>query len=103
MEEKLKIKMSEIYDVLRDLDASQGLGLYDRDVINNEVLSSNNALYERFGKLNQYTQSLIEARRIDDVEKILESLIYMRIHVMNFASEFDNLREDVDKLIKHYS
>jgi|SRR5690554_4577307 len=99
MEEKLNIKISEIYNVLRDLDASKGLGLYDRDVINHEVLSSNNVLYERLEKLNEYTQLLIEARCINDISMIKEYLINIRIQAMSIASDFDNLREDVEMLV----
>ena len=100
MEERLKIKISDVYKVLKAIDLLKGLQLFDEDVIDHEINVSDQMFVDSIAKFNNHTNDLVNASEKEDMKLIRDSLINLRVESMNIASDFDNLKDDIDELIK---
>ena len=100
MEERLKIKISDVYKVLKAIDLLKGLQLFDEDVIDHEINVSDQMFVDSIAKFNDHTNDLVSAFEKEDMKLIRDSLINLRVESMNIASDFDNFKDDIGELIK---
>ena len=97
---KLKIKLSEVYETLKAVESLKNLNIFDSEVIEHDIGVSNKMFSESIGKFNTHVDDLINSAKAQDIKLVRDSLIHIRVQSMSIASDFDNLKDDIDELIK---
>ncbi len=95
-----KINISEIYKALNLIESREGVDIFDKEGLDDDISSIDGFILENLENLNSELEGLNRAIKTDDKQLKKASLIQLRINVMNLASEFDNLRENMDNLIR---
>ena len=95
-----KINISEIYKALKAIESVKKVDVFEQEEINDDANSCDSFILENLKKIDSELHDLKAGIKTNDEQLMKASLIQVRINVMNLASEFDNLRENMDSLLK---
>ena len=100
MEESSKIKISEIYKSLKYISSNNNFEIFENDAINHDIKVSNQLVIEKIEKFNMLSTELVASVSRNDMNSIKSNLIHLRVQSMSLASEFENIKDDIDELVK---
>ena len=95
-----KINISGIYKALKAIESANDVDVFDPEEISHDIISIDDFILENLKKIDSELEDLRSGIKTNDEQFTKASLIQLRINVMNLASEFDSLRENMDSLLK---
>lgn len=93
-------EISKAYFLLNELNNRLKSPCFNAEEIKTEIEFSDGELLKNIKEFNRLVEKLEEISTLEEKEQKQEILIELRIQSMDIATTFDNLADEISKLIK---
>jgi hypothetical protein len=96
----MKLGLREVYNILLELDRKGSIKSLDHEAISEDMGRAERDIEYSNQKILRCTEEIIELIQANKRNLIIQRIIEIRVEAMNISTEYENLVEEIDKLIK---